>query len=173
MQLTTIQRAFLSTTLFALAASGAARASVQHDEGESTASPVQEQSGGGDASGENAKKSDDKDKEKEEERWFAVTNGDVYTGTGEHLRGATVLARNGKIKSIGYDIDLPPDTKVLDANGLRVYPGLVAIASQGLLGNSGSEFEDTIDPFNSRMTLGLATIPDCRFECRGALHYNQ
>jgi imidazolonepropionase-like amidohydrolase len=159
MQLTTIQRALLATSLFAFATGGAARASMQQDGDDVSASPVQDQ--GGEGSSDSAKKSDekdkDKDKEKEEERWFAVTNGDIYTGVGEHLRGATLLARNGKIKSIGYDVDLPPDTKVLDANGLRVYPGLVAIASQGLLGNSGSELEDTIDPFNSRMTLGLAT----------------
>jgi imidazolonepropionase-like amidohydrolase len=100
---------------------------------------------------------DAKDKKKEPDRWFAVTNGDVYTGRGGVLRGATVLAKNGKIDAIGYDIVLPPDTKTLDAKGYHVYPGLVAISSQGLLGNSGSDFEDTIDPFNSRLVLGLAT----------------
>lgn len=105
------------------------------------------------------KKADDKpkDEKKKPDRWFALTNGDVYTGHDGVLRGATVLSKNGKIDSIGYDLVLPPDTKVLDAKGYRVYPGLVAIASQGLLGNSGSDFEDTIDPFNSRMVLALAT----------------
>ncbi len=100
---------------------------------------------------------DAKDEKKKPDRWFAVTNGDVYTGHDGLLRGATVLSKNGKIDAIGYDVVLPPDTKVLDAKGYRVYPGLVAISSQSLLSNSGSDFEDTIDPFNSRMVLALGT----------------
>ncbi len=102
-----------------------------------------------------AKKDDAKDDEPE--RWFAIVGGDVHTGTGEVLRAATLLARNGKIHSIGYDLYIPPDTKTVDAKGYRVYPGLVAISSQGLLGNATSDFDDTMDPFNYRMILGLAT----------------
>jgi imidazolonepropionase-like amidohydrolase len=106
-------------------------------------------------------KKDDKDaksdKKKEVDKWFAVVGGDVYTGTGAVLRGATILSKNGKIEKIDYDVDLPADTKKLDATGFRVYPGLVSISSQGLLGNAAGDYEDTIDPFNSRMILGLAT----------------
>jgi hypothetical protein len=97
-----------------------------------------------------------KPKEPEEEHWFAVKGGDVHTGTGEFLRGATILAKNGKIEKIGYDLILPKDTKELDATGFQIYPGLVAFASVGLIGNAQSDFEDTIDPFNPRMVLGLA-----------------
>lgn len=115
----------------------------------------------GDAQGEKKDdkkdEKDKKDKKKEEDRWFAVTGGDVYTGTGAILRGATVLSKNGKIEKIDFDVDLPPDTKTIDAKGYRIYPGLVAISSQGLLGNAAGDYEDTIDPFNSRMILGLAT----------------
>jgi imidazolonepropionase-like amidohydrolase len=108
---------------------------------------------------EDKKKSDEDKKkpEKEEERWFAVSGGDIYTGLGEVLRNATLLSKNGKIWKIGYDLDLPKETKTLDATGMRVYPGLVAIQSQGLLGNAPSEFQDTVDPFNSRMILALGT----------------
>ena len=121
------------------------------------ATPLAAQEGGAPPA---EKKSDDKagdDKKKPEDKYFAVVGGDVYTGTGGVLRGATVLAHNGKIEQIGFDLVLPPDTKTLDATGYRVYPGLVAITSQGLLGNSASDFNDTIDPFNSRMILGLAS----------------
>jgi len=97
------------------------------------------------------------DKKKPADVYFAVIGGDVYPGTGGVLRGATVLSHNGKIEQIGFDLDLPPDTKKLDVSGYRVYPGLVAINSQGLVGNSASDFPDTIDPFNSRMILGLAS----------------
>jgi len=76
---------------------------------------------------------DEEGEESEEEEdddspaWFAVTGGDVYTGVGGLLRGATVLAKNGVIKEIGYDLYIPEDAEVLDASGRRVYPGLVAI----------------------------------------------
>lgn len=78
---------------------------------------------------------DDEDEEAEESEeeeddspaWFAVRGGDVYTGTGGLLRGATILAKNGKIEEIGYDLYVPEDAVVVDATGRRVYPGLVAI----------------------------------------------
>lgn len=106
--------------------------------------------GGGDDPG------DAKEDEKAEEQWFAILNGEVHTGTGAVLRGATILAKNGKITAIGYDLHVPPEAKTLDAQGMPVYPGLVAISSQGLLGGSTSDLDDTIDPFNSRMILGLS-----------------
>ncbi|HVS18267.1 MAG TPA: amidohydrolase family protein [Planctomycetota bacterium] len=88
--------------------------------------------------------------------WFAVVGGEVHTGTGAVLRGATVLAKDGRIRAVGQGLTLPEGTQVLDASGLRVYPGLVAVDSSGLIGNAGSDFADTIDPFNYRMVLALA-----------------
>lgn len=101
-------------------------------------------------------------------RYFAVVGADIHTGTGEVLRGATLLSKNGKIQAIGYDIEIPGrdfqadvpsaergyTTEVLDATGFRVYPGMVAIESSGLLG-TGGDFRDSIDPFDQNMVLGL------------------
>ncbi len=91
-----------------------------------------------------------------DDRWFAVTGADVYTGTGAMLRGATILAKNGVIREIGYDVDLPDGTEALDATGYRVYPGLVAISSSGLFGGS-SDLEHSFDPFNQQLVLALAS----------------
>lgn len=115
------------------------------------------QESGGDGEKKEDGASTDEAKKDEDERWFAVLNGEVHTGTGAVLRGATVLAKNGRIHEIGYDLELPPDAKTLDAQGMHVYPGLVAISSQGLIGQSNSEFGDTVNPFNPSMILGLAT----------------
>jgi imidazolonepropionase-like amidohydrolase len=90
-------------------------------------------------------------------QWFAVVGGEVHTGTGAVLRGATVLSKDGRIRAIGHGVHVPEEATVLDASGLRVYPGLVAFDSSGLIGSSGSDFADTIDPFNSRMVLALAS----------------
>ncbi|MBK7878861.1 MAG: amidohydrolase family protein [Planctomycetes bacterium] len=104
------------------------------------------------------KKDESADKKKEEpDKWFVVKNAEIHTGTGSVLRDAMLVAKNGKIDEIGHDLDVPPDAKVLDAQGLRVYPGLVAISSAGLVGQATSDFGDTVNPFNSNMILGLAT----------------
>ena len=80
----------------------------------------------GDEGGEAAKKDDEKDA-----KYFAIVGGDVYTGTGAVLRGATLLARNGKITEIGYDVFVPEKAEKIDAHGLRVYPGLIALDATG------------------------------------------
>ncbi len=120
---------------------------------------------------------DDEDEEEESEpvaeedkdQYFLVTNADIYTGTGAILREASLLAKNGKIVEIGYDIeapgrdyftDIPEDEREfrlrsLDAQGMRVYPGLVVIASSGLAGTSG-DYRDSVNPFSQSMVLGLA-----------------
>lgn len=107
--------------------------------------------------------------EEDKDSYFLVENADVHTGTGQVLRGASVLSRNGKIVEIGYDLEVPGRdyyqdmaedkrdfrVKILDAQGMRVYPGLVAISSSGLAGTSG-DFRNSIDPFSQSMVLGLA-----------------
>jgi hypothetical protein len=95
------------------------------------ARPVAAQEGGeGDAppaaeEGEAATEADDE----KDAKYFAIVGGDVYTGTGSILRGATLLARNGKIVEIGYDLFVPEGAEKLEAHGLRVYPGLIALGA--------------------------------------------
>ncbi|MEZ6016709.1 MAG: amidohydrolase family protein [Planctomycetota bacterium] len=88
-------------------------------------------------------------------KWFALTGGDVYTGTGAVLHGATVLCKDKKISAIGYDLDIPDGAEVMDVSGNRVYPGLIASASFGLFGGGG-ELADSVDPYNRNMILALA-----------------
>lgn len=56
----------------------------------------------------------------------AITGGKVYTMAGdEPLEGATVLIENGRIQSVGADVDVPEDARVFDAGGRVVTPGLI------------------------------------------------
>ena len=89
------------------------------------------------------------------DEWFVLQGGDVYTGTGAVLRGATVLSKNGKIDEIGYDLYIPEAAEILDVAGYRVYPGLVAIESRGLFGGS-SDLANSVDPFSKNMILALS-----------------
>ena len=150
----TIPSALAVVALFATAPVALATLFVPQDEESS------------DEGGEGGEAEDDRP----ENYYFAVVGADVYTGTGEVLRGATVLAKNGKIRAIGYDIEIPGldyqadvsnkergyTSQVLDAAGYRVYPGMVAIESSGLLG-TGGDYRDSIDPFDQNMILGLST----------------
>jgi len=108
--------------------------------------------------------------EEDKDSYFLLENAEIHTGTGGVLRGASLLAKNGKIVEIGYDLEVPgrdyyldvPEEKVdfrveiLDAQGMRVYPGLVSISSSGLAGTS-SDFRNSVNPFSQNMVLGLAT----------------
>ena len=121
---------------------------------------------------------EDPDKEEEEDKepkdqYLVVLGADIHTGTGEVLRDARLLAKNGKIVAIGYDDfevpgldygrDVPVDERdyeleIIDASNVehgRVYPGMVALSSSGLLGGGG-DFRDSIDMFNNNMLLALA-----------------
>ena len=79
------------------------------DDDEEEAAPEEEDS-------ENGAEDEDADE------WLAVVGGDVYTGLGDVLRGATVLSKNGTIEEIGYDLWIPAEAELLDARGFRVYP---------------------------------------------------
>ncbi|NOT29054.1 MAG: hypothetical protein HOP15_01255 [Planctomycetes bacterium] len=95
---------------------------------------AQEEGGGADKPAEEGAEGDKDDKKKDAEKdakYYAIVGGDVYTGTGAVLRGATVLARNGKILEIGHDLFVPAGAETLDAHGLRVYPGLIALGATG------------------------------------------
>lgn len=92
--------------------------------------------------------------EKKKDKYFAVINGVVYTVTGPVLDGATVLCKNGRILEIGRDVVLPPETEVLDADGMYVYPGLVAVSASGIHGSEPPE--DTTNVFGLSMNIALA-----------------
>jgi imidazolonepropionase-like amidohydrolase len=54
-----------------------------------------------------------------------IRNASVLTAAGPLLQSASVLLRNGKIAAVGWDIDAPPDARVIDATGRWVTPGLI------------------------------------------------
>lgn len=93
--------------------------------------------------------------EEEENKFLALVGGEIHTGLGGVLRNATLLCKNGKIHSFGYDVDVPEGAEVVDLGGMRVYPGLIAVGSFGLFGGSG-DLADSVDPYNQNMTLALA-----------------
>lgn len=91
----------------------------------------------------------------EESPWFAVVGGDVHTVTDGVIRGGTVLCREGRIVAVGAEMRLPEGARTLDASGMNVYPGLVAVNSFGILRGNGPDSRDNFDPFSLNVDLAL------------------
>ena len=56
---------------------------------------------------------------------FLIRNADVYPVTGPKMENVSVLVQDGKIADIGAKIVPPKGMKIVDAKGLRVYPGMI------------------------------------------------
>ncbi len=87
-------------------------------------------------------------------RFLAVRCGELFTVTQGRRRDVTVLARDGKVVAIGERVTVPPEATVVDARGRKVYPGLVAFETTGLVGQPP---EDATDPFALNMAVALSS----------------
>lgn len=94
--------------------------------------------------------------EEEPSPYLAIVGGDVYTVTDGVIARGTVLIRDDKIVRVGSSVRVPEGARVLDATGMRVYPGLIAVESRGLISGRAEQLRDELDPFSRNLTLGLA-----------------
>jgi imidazolonepropionase-like amidohydrolase len=60
---------------------------------------------------------------------YFIRNADVYPVTGKEMSGVSVLIQDGKIAEIGAKLVPPKGAKVIEAKGLRVYPGMIDSAT--------------------------------------------
>ncbi len=68
-----------------------------------------------------------------------IRNGRIIPVVGPVIEKGCLLIEKGKIAKIGGDIAAPPDAVVIEAEGLSVYPGLIApMTAIGLTGYPGS-----------------------------------
>jgi imidazolonepropionase-like amidohydrolase len=56
---------------------------------------------------------------------YLIRGGTVVTGTGEKLANTSILVRGGRIAQLGANITPPAGSKVIDAAGKFVYPGMI------------------------------------------------
>ncbi len=73
-----------------------------------------------------------------------IRNADVYPVTAAPIKNASVLIQNGKIADIAARIVPPKGVRVVEAKGLRVYPGMVDSATELGLAEIGS-VRETVD----------------------------
>src|SRR5207244_12692535 len=77
------------------------------------------------ADAQDAKKPDAKDTKKAPP--IALVGGDVYTVTKGIIRSGTVVVKDGKILSVGQDIEIPDGATRIDVKGKVITPGFVTI----------------------------------------------
>ncbi|MBC8329233.1 MAG: amidohydrolase family protein [Planctomycetes bacterium] len=88
--------------------------------------------------------------------YLAIVGGEIHTvGDGVIARG-TVLCKDGRILKVGSKVRVPEGATVIDAAGMKVYPGLVAVNSSGIVQGRGDAVADDYDPFALNVDLGLA-----------------
>jgi imidazolonepropionase-like amidohydrolase len=70
---------------------------------------------------------------------YAITNVRIVGGAGPTIDRGTIVVRNGVIAAVGAAVQAPADARVIDGNGLTVYPGIIdANSSLGLGGGSSA-----------------------------------
>lgn len=55
---------------------------------------------------------------------YALRGGTIVTVTGEVIPKGTIVIRDGLIESVGSEVKVPGDARVIDVTGLTIYPGL-------------------------------------------------
>jgi imidazolonepropionase-like amidohydrolase len=69
---------------------------------------------------------------------IAITNARIIPVVGAEIPKGTILIRSGLIAAVGADVAVPAGAEVVDAAGLRAYPGMIdACSSLGLVEISG------------------------------------
>jgi imidazolonepropionase-like amidohydrolase len=56
---------------------------------------------------------------------YAITNARIVTVSGPVIEKGTVVIRDGLIHAVGANASAPADARVIDGNGLTIYPGLI------------------------------------------------
>ncbi len=56
---------------------------------------------------------------------YAIKDAKIVTQPGKVIEKGTIVIRNGLIESVGDDVKIPYDAKVIDGSGMTIYPGLI------------------------------------------------
>lgn len=57
--------------------------------------------------------------------YYAIQNARIVTVSGQTLDRATIVVEEGVITAVGRNVDIPARARVVDGEGLTVYPGLI------------------------------------------------
>ena len=79
------------------------------------------------------------------QKTFAITNARVIPVNGPEIPSGTVVISGGKIQAVGAAVAVPAGAEVIDARGLRVYPGMMDAGTSIGLSEIGQGANATVD----------------------------
>ncbi len=83
-------------------------------------------------------------------RAHAIVGATIVPSPGQQIENGTILIRKGVIEAVGTDLQIPPDARIWDAEGLTVYPGLIESALMidpgPIVKTEGSHWNSRIHP---------------------------
>jgi len=108
----------------------------------------------------------------------SIVHATVHTMAGEVIEDGTVSFREGRIVEVGPELAPLPDAEVIDASGMRLYPGIIALnTALGLIEISsvpGSVDTAETGQLNPHVNTAIAIHPDSELfpvtRARGITH---
>lgn len=76
---------------------------------------------------------------------YAITNAHIVPVSGPEIPKGTLVISGGKITAVGANVNVPAGAKVIDGNGLNVYPGMMDGASMLGLAEINQGAASTVD----------------------------
>lgn len=79
------------------------------------------------------------------QKTFAIKNAHIVPVSGPEIASGTIVISGGKIQAVGAAVTVPADAEVIDASGLRVYPGMMDAGTSIGLSEIGQGANATVD----------------------------
>lgn len=85
-----------------------------------------------------------------------IKNAHIKTMAGPDLENGQLLVDGTKIAAVGYDLEVPADTQVIDVHGALVTPGLIdghchAGMWESVIGSNGDDVNEDVDPITPQL----------------------
>src|SRR5258708_5410908 len=94
---------------------------------------------------------------------FLIRGATVHPVASAEIQNGSVLVRDGKIVGVGRNLAAPKGTRIIEAKGMHVYPGMIDSGTELGLGEIGSirESNDTgeLGTFNPQLRAEIAVNP--------------
>lgn len=88
--------------------------------------------------------------------YLYIHGADIHTVTDGVIHKGDILCKDGRVLKLGESLRKPHGARRIDASGMQIYPGLIAVDSSGIVSGRGLSIRDSYDPYALNIDLGLS-----------------
>ena len=88
--------------------------------------------------------------------YLYIHGADIHTVTDGVIHKGDILCKDGRVLKLGENLRKPHGARRIDASGMQIYPGLIAVDSSGIVSGRGLSIRDSYDPYALNIDLGLS-----------------